>query len=192
MALQERANDEQLLHGTLPLGEIESAEAFCRKLLEDRLHAAGAYLNPIEKEDCLSYLIAEAWVLWQRYDPRLGTKSFSTFAYRILWNRVASWYRQRFVDTRYRVKPEWVSLDDDDLDELDEREQDWADLDDSVNADRLTPAGRKTYEQIARPMVMFGLSLSELAAHHGYRRRWVAQKLAELREEVAPMLDRAA
>lgn len=183
--------DGRLLSGTLELGEIESAEAFCRRLLEDRLRAAGAYLNPTEFEDCLSYLIAECWVLWQRYDPRLGTKSFSTFAYRILWRRVASWYRQRFVDTRYQIKPNLVSLDDDDLDELDEQE--WiGQLEDVINVAWLTPTGKRTYEQLARPMLQFGLSLSELAAHYGYRRRWVAQKLVELREEVAPMLGREA
>jgi RNA polymerase sigma factor (sigma-70 family) len=182
--------DGRLLNGVLELGEIESAEAFCMKLLEDRLRAAGAYLNPTEEEDCLSYLVAECWVLWERYDPAKGTRSFSTYAYRILWRRVASWYRQRFVDTRYRVKPNWVSLDDDDLDDL-ASDSEWHDpLEAAINVDQLTPAARQTYEQLARPMIVFGYSLGDLATHHGYRRRWVTQKLTELRDEVGPMLDR--
>ena len=188
--MHEPRGDRRLLNGVLELGEIDSAESFCKKLLEDRLRAAGAYLNPTEEEDCLSYLVAECWVLWERYDPAKGTKSFSTYAYRILWRRVASWYRQRFVDTRYRVKPNWVSLDDHDLDEL-ASDWEWDDpLESAINVEQLTPAGRQTYEQLARPMIMFGYSLADLAAHHGYRRRWVTQKLFELREEVGPMLER--
>lgn len=107
-----------LLGGVLPLLDVDSVESLARKVLDDRLRSSGAYLNPAEYDDALSYVIAEAWVLSKRYDVAKGTQSFSTYAYRILWRRVPSWYRQRFGDTRYRVNPTWVTLDDNDLDEI--------------------------------------------------------------------------
>ena len=74
----------------------------------------------------------------------------------------ASWYRQRFVDTRYRVKPNWVSLDDHDVDALERNvEAEWWWLDsEAINVEALTPESRKVYEQLAKPMVLFGLSLA--------------------------------
>jgi hypothetical protein len=54
-----------LLNSSLRLGEIESAELFCRQVLDDRLRQFGAYLNVNEYDDALSFLIAEAWLLWQ-------------------------------------------------------------------------------------------------------------------------------
>src|SRR5262245_7105870 len=100
VASQQAETRGSLLGGVLQLGEVENVEAFARKLLDERLKSMSAYLNPNEHDDALSYLIAECWELWQRYDPAKGQQRFSTYAYRLLWQRVASWYRQRFIDTR--------------------------------------------------------------------------------------------
>jgi hypothetical protein len=72
-------------------------------------------VNPTEFDDALSYLKADCWTVWQRYDQAKRSR-FSTYVYRILSRRVASWYRQRFTDTRYRERPTLVSLYDNDLD----------------------------------------------------------------------------
>ena len=60
---------DSLLGGVLRLGEVEDVEGLVRKVLDDRLKTMGAFLNPTEYDDAPSYLIAEAWELWQRYDP---------------------------------------------------------------------------------------------------------------------------
>jgi len=181
-----------LLNGTLPLGDVDSAESLARKVLDDRLRASGAYLNPTEYDDALSYLVAEAWALYQRYDPSKGTQTFSTFAYRILWRRVASWYRQRFGDTRYRQKPTWVSLDDADLDEI-AADWEWDDnasggseeLYTRINPQALTPEGRMIFEHIARPHIEEDLSLEQIAERRGYSRRYVSRAFDRLRQELA-------
>lgn len=128
-----------LLNGQMTLGDVESAEALCRKVLDDRLRWSSAYLNPTEYDDALSYLLAECWNLYRRYDPDKGTQAFSTFAYRILWRRVPSWYRQRFGDTRYRAKPTWVSLEDDDLETI-AAGWEWEDVGTPMQAPRYTAA----------------------------------------------------
>jgi Sigma-70 region 2 len=145
------AEHGSLLRGVLALGEIESAEAFCRQVLDDRLHQSGAFLNATEYEDALSFLIAEAWQLHGRYDPEKGSR-FSTFAYRVLSRRVASWYRQRFTDTHYRARPTLVSLEDNDA-ELGELLLEESSVFWRINVRALTPDGRMTLAKIARPMV---------------------------------------
>jgi RNA polymerase sigma factor (sigma-70 family) len=178
-----------LLNGRLRLGEVESAELFCRQVLEDRLRRMGAFLNPTEYEDCLSYLVADAWALWQRYDPAKGSR-FSTFAYRILSRRVASWYRQRFQDGRYMPRVTWVSLDE----ELDAAVAASvavpadAELHSRINVQALTPEARLVLERIARPMVEEEITQDELAVRFGQPRSWVTRGLQRLKEELEPML----
>jgi RNA polymerase sigma factor (sigma-70 family) len=181
-----------LLNGSLELGDVENVESLARRVLDDRLRASNAYLNPTEYEDALSYLVAEAWVLSTRHDPEKGTASFSTYAYRILWRRVASWYRQRFGDTRYRVKPTWVSLDDNDLDEI-AADWEWEEPADQtlyqrINVDALSPESRKIFEKVARPMVEEDLSLEQIAGRLGRDRRWVSRALDRLRAELGPIV----
>lgn len=173
-----------LLNGVLVLGEVENGESFARKVLDERLKAMGAFLNPTEYDDALSYLVAELWMLHGRFDPSKGVR-FSTYAYRILWRRVASWYRQRFIDTRYRSKPVMVSLEDTDTlaspgDELPLGR---------INVAALTPEGRMILSRLARPMVEEDLSLQQAAEQFGYGRRWCREALDRLRDEIRPMLE---
>jgi DNA-directed RNA polymerase specialized sigma24 family protein len=176
-----------LLRGTFQLGEIDSVELFCRQVLDDRLRQWGAWLNRTEYDDALSYLIAETWQLWKRFDPARGTR-FSTYAYRILSRRVTSWYRQRFGDGRYRHPPTWVSLDE----ELDTLAVDGTPADTDppsrINERTLTPEARQVLEKIARPMAETGLNQGEIAERLGHPRCWVVRGLARLREELEPML----
>jgi RNA polymerase sigma factor (sigma-70 family) len=178
-----------LLNGTLQLQGVDNVESLARRVLDDRLRASSAFLNPVEYEDALSYMVAEAWVLSTRYDPAKGTQSFSTYAYRILWRRVASWYRQRFGDTRYRSNPVWVSFDEEqDGDELGRIEHDGqgeVGMYSQINVAALSPDGRKVLERILEPMVEQDLSLEQVADRFGYSRRWVSRALDRLRAELA-------
>ncbi len=70
-----------LLGVQLPLADVQNAESLCRRVLDDWLHYRSAFLNPTEYEDALSFLIAEAWLLSERYDPERGTQTFSTYAW---------------------------------------------------------------------------------------------------------------
>lgn len=175
-----------MLNGTLSLGSVESVEALARRVLDDRLRVWNAYLNPVEYEDALSYVVAEAWVLWTRYDPDKGSQSFSTYAYRILWRRVPGWYRQRFGDTRYRENPVFVSFDDehDELThELDLGESEGI-LYEQINVAALSPDARQVLSKIVEPMVEEDLSLEQVAERFGYSRRWVSRALDWLRAEL--------
>jgi RNA polymerase sigma factor (sigma-70 family) len=177
------------LNGTLQLGSVDNAESLARKVLDDRLRAASAYLNPIEYEDALSYLVALAWELHVRFDPDKSTQSFSTYAYRILWRRWASWYRQRYGDTRYRAKPTLVSLDDSDCTKLEWREDGDSELYSQINVDLLSPDARRVLERIVEPMVELDLSLEQVADRFGYSRRWVSRGIARLKEELAYIVE---
>jgi RNA polymerase sigma factor (sigma-70 family) len=187
-----------MLNGTLSLGEarsltgrpirsVDSVEALARRVTDDWLHASSAYLNPREYEDLLSYIVAAAWVLHQRYDPTKGTQSFSTYAYRILWRRVPSWYRQRWGSTRYHDNPVFEELDAD-------RDAPAPACDDDdamftrINVELLSPDARHVLERIAIPMVADDLSLEQLAVQFGYSRRWVSRALDRLRDELVDVI----
>lgn len=174
-----------LLNGTLQLGPVENAEALGRRVLDDRLRYSSAHLNPTEYEDALSYVIAEAWVLWRGFDPDRSTQSFSTYAYRILWNRVSSWYRQRFGDTRYRANPVFVSFDEaQDLDDLEYDSSADITIYTRINVAALSPDARNVLKKIVEPMVEKDLTAEQIAEEFGYSRRWVARGLERLRAEL--------
>lgn len=105
-----------VLGGTLQLHDVENVETFAQAALTRALgKMGGAALNATEAEDALSYLIATAWELGERYDPAKSPngQSFSTYAGRILPLRVSSWYRIRFngSDRARHDRPEVLSLD---------------------------------------------------------------------------------
>lgn len=102
----------RLLQGTLELHDVRDVEGLCRSILDRVLHSWGARLQRDDHEDALSYLIATAWRLSQRYEPGRSV-SFSTYSSRILERRVVDWYRSapKFTDTRYRERPIEISLD---------------------------------------------------------------------------------
>jgi RNA polymerase sigma factor (sigma-70 family) len=172
-----------LLAEPLVLADVDNAENLCRRVLDDWLHAKPAYLNPTEHEDALSYLLGEAWVLSTRFDPSRGTQTFSTYAYRILWKRVPSWYRQRFGDSRYRDPVTLVSFDEE-LDEESPVDHTMVAVYSRINVQTLSPDSRKVLERILEPMVYDGLSLEQVAVKFGYSRRWVSRALDRLREEL--------
>jgi DNA-directed RNA polymerase specialized sigma24 family protein len=118
--------------------------------------------------------------------PRIG-RYVGAFAYRILTRRVASWYRQRFTDTRYRGKPTLLSLDDHDLDERLRTDELTVELD-GINLGALTPDGRQILTKVARPMIEEDLSMEQAGRRFGYGRRWCREALDRLRGELEPML----
>ena len=92
----------------LAFWDVHDVEAFARRVLDNRLSAWGAYLEPCDYDDAVAYLIVIAWQLSNRYDPSKGP-SFSTYAYRILRLRVTDWYRARFGDSRRQHAPDsWL------------------------------------------------------------------------------------
>jgi hypothetical protein len=80
---------------------VEDVEAFCARVLDERLKRFGAVLRPDVYEDALAYLFAETWKLSLKWDPAKGIPSFSTFAYRRLRFAVVNWYRATLGDSRY-------------------------------------------------------------------------------------------
>ena len=101
----------RLLSETYPLHDVRDTEALCRDILDRVLRNWGAHLRSEQYEDALTYLIALAWRLSQRYDPTKSSLAFSTFCSKILERRVVDWYRSRFGDTRYSARPELLSLE---------------------------------------------------------------------------------
>lgn len=101
----------RLLSETYPLHDVHDTEALCRDLLDRVLRNWGAYLRAEQYEDALTFLIALAWRLSERYDPTKSNLAFSTFCSRILERRVVDWYRSRFGDARYGTRPDVLSLE---------------------------------------------------------------------------------
>jgi hypothetical protein len=85
------------------LHDVEDVEAFCSRVLDERLHRFGAVLRPDMYDDALAYLLAETWKLSEKWDPAKGIPSFSTFAYRRLRFAVVNWFRATFGDSRYNT-----------------------------------------------------------------------------------------
>src|SRR5687767_13005185 len=83
------------------LHDVEDVEAFCGRVLDERLKRYGGVLRPDVYEDALAYLLAETWKLSIKWDPAKGIPSFSTFAYRRLRFAVVNWYRATYGDSRF-------------------------------------------------------------------------------------------
>jgi hypothetical protein len=90
-----------LLGRTWALHDLEDAERFVSKVLDDSLRKRGAYLRSHEREDALSFLLATLWELSERWDPERAP-SFATYAYRTLRLRVVDFYRQEYGRTRWQ------------------------------------------------------------------------------------------
>ncbi len=170
----------------IQLHDIENAETFARMILNKtlpKLGEHGAYLNPTEYEDALSYLVGVAWRLSQRYDPTRGY-SFSTFAHLVLPKRVKSWYRQRFHDLRYagRRNVTFTPLPDRD-DALGEADA-LLDALSSIDIAPLSPVVRRIHRHIALPMALRGLTREQIADEIGWSRKAVSDALDEWRAEL--------
>jgi hypothetical protein len=108
-----------LLHGRLALYDVDDAEAFCGRILDDQLRAFGVRLRRHDTEDALAFLVSECWRLSVRYDPNVGQK-FSTYARRQLRLRFVDFLRAKLGRTRWsqsdrgrveRPRRDLVSLD---------------------------------------------------------------------------------
>lgn len=85
------------------LRDVADVERFASRVLRDEVARYGAYLRDDQFEDALGWLIGEAWLLEQRYDPTRGLL-FSTYLRGVLRLRVVDWYRSRFRDGRYNPR----------------------------------------------------------------------------------------
>jgi hypothetical protein len=108
-----------LLRGRVAFHDVDDAERFCARILDEELRAFGAHLSRHDQEDALSYLIGEAWRLSVWYDPSVG-QEFSTYARRQLRLRFVDWLRTQLGRTRWshsdrgrveRPRRELLSLD---------------------------------------------------------------------------------
>jgi hypothetical protein len=96
-------------------GVIEDVEALVNKVISDRLRKwprGRNTLNEHQRDDLVSYLVAEAWHLERRYDPKKDkSPNFPAYVAHILNLRIVDWFRQAFTDTRHGEKPVVLSLD---------------------------------------------------------------------------------
>jgi hypothetical protein len=108
-----------LLRGRLALHDVDDAEKFCARILDDQLRAFGVRLRSHDQEDALAFLVGEAWRLSGRYDPSVG-QSFSKYARQPLKLRFVDWLRTKLGRTRWsqsdrgrveRPRREVLSLD---------------------------------------------------------------------------------
>lgn len=83
-----------VLNGVLSLGDIRNVEKACDRIVDQALLARRANLSPEEREEVVAFLIGEAWILWQRYDPSRGA-TFATYAYPQLRMRMLDWWRRK-------------------------------------------------------------------------------------------------
>jgi DNA-directed RNA polymerase specialized sigma24 family protein len=107
----------------LALWNVDDAQRFVCSIVS----RSGLALSWSDREDLEQYLLVECWRLSLRYQPG-GPKDFDGWASRILKVRVVDWQRQRNGRTRWafhdsvykRERPQFVSLDDPDVDRMGE------------------------------------------------------------------------
>lgn len=196
-----------MMNGVLRLYDVEDVEAFLASGLERYLQRKGAFLDPSDREDALSFLLMKTWEEAARFDPDrvdpgyTKSQSFSTFLHRRLDNRIVDWYRQRYGDSRHGKKPDVLSLDahlvcmgnsESDTGTLMNEvadEDDWiAEVLDRVAAldihgVDLSERARWILEEIAVPISQ-GMTHDDLAKKHNRGPRWIHESLTKLREEL--------
>lgn len=100
-----------LLAQRLDLGNLIDVEAFCARIVARQLASAGGYLEPADRDDAVTYLIGETWVLWTRFDDGKGA-TFWTYSSPVLQRRMVDWYRARFGRASNAPRPRMVSTDE--------------------------------------------------------------------------------
>jgi DNA-directed RNA polymerase specialized sigma24 family protein len=107
-----------LLQRPLALHDVRDCEALCTHVIQrSRLN-----LSHHDSEDLLAYLISEAWLLSERYEP--GGITFSTWATTTLRVRAYDWLRSRRGRTRWQfhdrvyARPQPVLVSFDELDRM--------------------------------------------------------------------------
>lgn len=120
----------------LPLHDIDDAERFVSAIAG----RSGLTLSWDDRADLEQYLLVECWQLSLRYDGAQGSR-FSSYARNLLQRRTVDWIRKRNGRTRWqfangrvheRKRPELVSLDNSELDQLGSSQPDGA-LDDATD-----------------------------------------------------------
>jgi hypothetical protein len=97
-----------LLNGVLQLHDVQNVENFCRRAIQAemrRLRMPG--LNPTDHDEALAYVIAECWILSERYNPAL-TPSFSTYAYPKCRLRFINWLHTKLGRNPNRKPPHYL------------------------------------------------------------------------------------
>jgi RNA polymerase sigma factor (sigma-70 family) len=175
-----------LLPAKLALHDVRDVEALCAGILRRN----GATWSEADREDALSYLIAEAWELSERYDTKHGI-SFSNYLTRRLPGRLVDWYRKRFGDSRYQNRAELVPLDTSGAEEISDgtafaeavvESQAFADM-----RALLSPRGREILDTVAKP-IADGAPLDALALDLGISRRQISRRLDDLRDEMDALM----
>lgn len=101
-----------MLPHPVSLHDVDDIEAHCRATIKRALGRNGGYLREQEHTELLDFLLETAMRLADRYDPRKGKLSFSSFCGQICQRRTVDWYRKEFGDSRYgTTRPRLVSLD---------------------------------------------------------------------------------
>lgn len=174
-----------LLGSRLTLGDVHDVEALCRRILDDTLGRLGAFLPHHDHEDALTHLIAEAWLLHQRFDTKRND-SFAGYARSVLPRRMIDYYRARFGRGGARLEPagSW-SLDAQDADPheavflSDDFDPAFRAQARAFDPDELSPGSRRLWEHL-----LDGLSQVEIAARRGETTKTLSAKMARLRAEL--------
>jgi DNA-directed RNA polymerase specialized sigma24 family protein len=160
------------------LHDVEDVEAFCARVLDERLKRYGGVLRPDMYEDALAYLVVEAWKLSGKWDPAKGIPSFSTFAYRRLRFAVVNWYRITLGDSRFHKGRR-------------------AALNATLSLDADAASGTELVELVAgsagdpaddRSPISLGSSMKQVAAELGIAPKSVSELMDELRREILSLV----
>jgi len=165
---------------------IANPMAFVEKALVDELRFRGGHLDPDKRAKATSYLLEVLCRVSSRYDPRLGSLSFTSFAYRILRRRYTSWLREDRGDSRYGNDGREESVAEPDLlrETFTEDQLDFAALVEQLDHDGLSQRARNTLKQMVRLIIEEGLTATEAARRLAKSRREAGSDLERLREEL--------
>jgi DNA-directed RNA polymerase specialized sigma24 family protein len=88
-----------VLNGTLIRYGVD-LEAVSRAVAGAYLRRIGAHLRAHQREDLLAYLVAAAWQISERFDPKRND-DFEGYLTALLSRRPTDWYRLTIVDARH-------------------------------------------------------------------------------------------
>lgn len=176
-----------------PLHDVADVPALVQRILADYCSKRNWHCPAGDREDLVQELVTKAWWLgsptnpgrWQRSK---GFRTFSSYLYWKLPRVIIDFKRRQYGDARHGLALTKQPLGSDTVLDLSGIE----DVVYAIDADRLTPEARRTFEHVILPITVNGATLEELSNEHGVSRKLLSQRAKRALPELLEQLEMAA